>query len=157
MYTEVIIRCMTNGIEAILTIIAFYFFLKVKSQFDRNVAIMTALITLQFMMRNTSPIGWIPLLLIKIYKEKSFKAFLISGLLIAIPLLFILILIDTIYYGSCDLVITSVNFLKVNLLEGLSKYFGDDPFYWYILVFLPGCVTVLYPFVFNSYYIYYKD
>jgi phosphatidylinositol glycan class B len=109
------------------------------------------------MMRNTSPIGWLPILFIKMYKDKSFKALLIAGFIIALPLLAILILIDTHYYASDTLVITSMNFLKVNLIEGLSKYFGDDPFYWYILVFLPGCVTVLFPFALVSYYVYYKD
>jgi len=33
--------------------------------------------------------------------------------------------------------ITSLNFLKVNVLEGLSKYFGDHRFTEYIFKFLP--------------------
>ena len=118
---------------------------------------MTALITIQFMMRNTSPIGWLPLLFIKIYKDKSFKALLTAGIIIALPLLILIILLDTYFYNSDTLVITSLNFLKVNVVEGLSKYFGDDPFYSYFLVFLPGCITVAFPLALASYYIYYRD
>ena len=46
MYTEVIIRCLTNGIEAILTIVAFDLFLKMSNSVDLNNILMTALITI---------------------------------------------------------------------------------------------------------------
>jgi hypothetical protein len=70
---------------------------------------MTGLITLSFMMRSTSPIGWMPLLLIKIIYEGSFKPFLISGILIALPIMGLCTVIDSYYYGQ--LTITSLTFL----------------------------------------------
>lgn len=66
LYNEIIIRCFTNSIEAISYIIAFYYYLDVGNKFNKTTAIMTALISISFMMRNTSPVGWIPLLILKI-------------------------------------------------------------------------------------------
>jgi len=87
--------------------------------------VLTAALSVSFMIRNTSPIGWPPLLLIKIIKDKSLAAFLIAGVVIFIPVVFASILIDSIYYGIQDFpVITAYNFVKANLAEGLSKYFG---------------------------------
>lgn len=90
---------------------------------------MTALISISFMMRNTSPVGWLPLIILKIIYQKSLKAFLLSGFIIAIPIISICILLDTMYFGADKITITSLNFLKVNVVEGLSKYFGEDPQY----------------------------
>jgi hypothetical protein len=79
------------------------------------------------MIRSTAPIGWIPLLIIKILYDKSFKALLISGLTAGLLTLFVCISIDSAYYGGTELVITPLNFLKINVLHNLSKHFGDDP------------------------------
>lgn len=69
-------------------------------KFDKSVAIMTALITISFMMRNTSPIGWIPLLFLKVIKEGSFKPFLIALFIVAIPIILLALLLDSMYYGG---------------------------------------------------------
>lgn len=116
---------------------------------------MTALISLSFMMRNTSPVGWIPLLLLKIFQDNSFIAFVIAGIIVALPIIGLCIFLDSLYFG--ELTITSLNFLRANLYEGLSKYFGTDPFYHYILVFMPLFFTVCYPAVLFSFYTYFKD
>jgi hypothetical protein len=116
---------------------------------------MTALITISFMMRNTSPVGWIPLLILKIVQNNSFCAFLISGFVVALPIIAACIALDSFYFG--ELTITSLNFLKANLYEGLSKYFGTDPFFFYIFVFMPLWFTVAYPGVLYSFYAYFKD
>lgn len=156
-YNEIIIRCFSNGIEAILSIIAFHYYLQVKNKFNKSVAIMTALISISFIMRNTSPIGWIPLLFIKVVKEGSFKAFFIALILVGLPLIGLSILLDTMYYGNDEWTITSLNFLRINLVEGLSKYFGDDPSYQYLFVYMPMIFTVLYPASLLSFYVYAKD
>jgi len=122
---DIIIRCFSNSIEAIFQIIAFYYYLRIKAKFDSNTVIMTALITLSFMIRNTSPVGWIPLLFLKIIYEKTFLSFLIAGIFVAIPLIFLCVCLDSLYYG--ELTITSYNFVRANLVEGLSKYYGVDP------------------------------
>lgn len=99
-YNELIIRCFTNGIEAILSIVALHYYLRIGNKFDRNIAIFTVQITLSFVMRNTSPIGWLPLVIIKIIKDKSLLAFIKSAILVSIPILAINTFIDTLYYGG---------------------------------------------------------
>lgn len=112
---------------------------------------LTATITLSFMMRNTSPIGWIPLLAIKVLFEGSLWPFLFAGVLVAIPVIGLTIAIDTQYFlGTIDgenWVLTSYNFLRRNILEGLSEYFGSDAKHKYVLGFAPEIFTVMYPVV----------
>ena len=96
--TEFIIRTFTNGVEQILSIIAFYFFLDQKNSFNLKTVILTATITFSFMMRNTSPIGWVPLLAIKVLFEGALIPFLIAGIFVAIPVMGFTIYLDTLYY-----------------------------------------------------------
>jgi phosphatidylinositol glycan class B len=154
---ELMIRCFSNSIETIFYIVAFYYFLDVKNKFNKNIVMMTALISLSFMMRNTSPIGWIPLLFYKIVYEGSFVPFAIAGVFVALPIIGLCILLDTLYYGGGAVVLTSVNFLRVNVLEGLSKYFGDEPMSNYVFVFLPESFTVAYPVLLIALWFYYKE
>lgn len=50
------------------------------------------------MMRNTSPIGWVPLLAIKVLFEGALIPFLIAGIFVAIPVMGFTIYLDTLYY-----------------------------------------------------------
>ena len=50
------------------------------------------------MMRNTSPVGWVPLLFFKIIKEGAFVPFLLSGIFIALPLILSIIYLDSLFY-----------------------------------------------------------
>jgi hypothetical protein len=108
------------------------------------------------MIRSTSPIGWPPLILIKIFKDRSWLPFLYAFALVFIPVVFLTVAIDSYYYGEFP-VITSMNFMRVNVSEGLSKYYGKDPFYFYIVRTLPQFFTVAIPAVFFGYYSYLKD
>jgi hypothetical protein len=117
----------------------------------------TGLITVSFMLRNTSPIGWIPLLFYKVIKEGSLKPFIIAFFIVSLPIIGISVFLDTLYYGGDTITLTSINFLTVNLLDGSSRYFGDDPMISYIFVFMPLIFTVLYPFTFIALVLYYKD
>ena len=109
--------------------------------------ILTALITIAFIGRNTSCVGWIPLLAIKVFREGALFPFIISALTVAIPCILIMVYIDSLYYGGEEWTFTSVNFLKINILEGLSKFFGEDPWSWYVLAIGPVIFTVAYPFL----------
>jgi phosphatidylinositol glycan class B len=111
---------------------------------------MTALITLSFMIRNTSPVGWLPLLLHKIVYENAFRSFLIAGIIVALPLISFCITLDSLYYG--EITITSYNFVKANLMEGLSKYYGVDPPHQYIVTYMLLFFTALYPISVYSMY-----
>ena len=85
------------------------------------------------MIRNTSPVGWVPLLAYKVLKEGSLLPFILSGIFVAVPIMFGCVWLDTWYYGADNLVVTGYNFLEMNLLHGLSKYFGIDSWYKYLL------------------------
>jgi len=108
---------------------------------------MTAVISFAFMIRNTSPVGWVPLLALKIIQEGSLLPFIISGVLVAIPIIIFCIFMDSMYYGGEQWTFTSYNFLNVNLLYGLSKFFGEDPWWWYLAVFASTQYIVVYPFL----------
>ena len=108
---------------------------------------LTALITVAFMGRNTSIIGWIPLLSIKVLMEGSLPPFLLSAVIVAIPIMGLTVVIDSAYYGGQEWTFTSINFFQVNILENLSKYFGVDPWYQYLLIFCLVIYTVIYPAV----------
>lgn len=109
-------------------------------------------------MRNTSPIGWPPVLAIKILRDKSFIPFIIAGITIFIPTVGLCVLIDSFYYGLKDFpVLTSYNFMQANLTEGLSKYFGTEPVLFYLIAVLPLIFTVAYPSVLASFVVYPKE
>ena len=96
------IRCFTNTLEKICTVIAFHFYLLQKNEFNKNTVIFTMLLTIGFMMRNTSPVGWIPLLIVKIIDDGAFLPFLTSGVFVAIPLIFAIVYIDSVYYMGAN-------------------------------------------------------
>jgi len=53
-------------------------------------------------MRNTSPVGWIPLLFIKVFRDGAFLPFLISGIFVFIPLTIACVYLDSIYYWGAN-------------------------------------------------------
>lgn len=144
---EHIVRCFTNGLEQIFSVIAFYFFMDQGGAFRLHTVVLTALISMAFMMRNTSPIGWIPLLAHKVLFKGSLVPFILSGIFVAIPILALCTYVDTLYYGGDKWVFTGLNFLRVNVMHGLSKYFGEERWYWYLEASAPLIYTVLYPLV----------
>lgn len=98
-------------------------------------------------MRNTSPIGWIPLLAHKVLFKGALIPFILSGIFVAVPIIGLCTFVDSMYYGGEEWTFTGINFLKVNVVHGLSKYFGEDPWYWYIGAFAPLNYTAIYPLV----------
>ena len=122
---------------------------------------LTTTITLSFMMRNTSPIGWIPLLAIKVLYEGALVPFLIAGIFVAVPVIAATVLVDTLYFtGTIELnniVFTAWNFFIRNLREGLSEYFGASQKIFYIGDSIPEGFWILYPaLVLGTFYHIYK-
>lgn len=151
-FNEIILRCFANGIEAVLNVVAFYYFLKCKDSFNASYAKMTALLIINFMIRNTSAIFWVPLFLIKIIKDRAFPPLLISLVLVALPVLCICIFLDTAFYGFKEIVVTPYNFLYYNVILGYSSHYGIDPPYEYLTSIFPICFTILVPFLVLAYY-----
>jgi GPI mannosyltransferase 3 len=157
---SLIIRCFTNSIEEILTTVGFFFYSRVGAQLNKAVVVFTAIVSIQFMMRNTSPIGWIPLLFIKVFQDGAFKPFFVCAVFVALPIVVGSTYLDSVYYSQgkeFEWTFTGLNFLRVNLVEGLSKYFGDHPWWFYLAVFGPAMFTVIYPFVIHASYFYTKQ
>ena len=97
------------------------------------------------MMRNTSPVGWLPLLAIKVIREGSLLPFIVSGLFVALPIIFGCVWMDTVVYGSDKWVFTGYNFLEMNIIHGLSKYFGEDGPFYYLIAAAPSIFVILVP------------
>lgn len=89
------IRTLTNAVEQMFTVVAFSYYIDQKDKFNLNTVLLTALISISFMIRNTSPVGWVPLLGYKVLFEGSLLPFIKSGIFVALPILFVLVYIDT--------------------------------------------------------------
>jgi hypothetical protein len=102
---------------------------------------MTFSISIAFLVRSSSLIGWIPLALIQLFTSvDSFLAVLQAGLLIALPTITISCITDIISYGKVTN--PQINFVHVNVVENISQYFGVDPWTYYIRE-LPEFIFVL--------------
>ena len=90
--------------------------------------------TFSFIIRNTSPIGWVPILLIKAF-ELGFldiiKLYVIGFFTTFLPLVIASVLLDSWYYNSWTFV--PWNFVRINVFEGLSQDFGSDPLLKYVV------------------------
>lgn len=154
-FQEVQIRCFVNGLEAIFGVVSFYFFTKVSNKFDINLIMLTGTLTLSFVVRCTSPLAWIAVILIKIVVDRSIKSFIMAALFVFLPLLTFSVALDSYYFGEFP-VFTALNFLKINVLEAHSNFFGIDPWEYYLKNTFVECFSIAYPFliVFFIYSIY---
>jgi GPI mannosyltransferase 3 len=119
---------------------------------------MVASLTISFIVRNTSVIGWPFLLAIKVLKDGAFLPFLIAGIAIFIPMMVISTVMDSWYFGWNDFpVITPLNFLKLNVGDSLSNYFGTEPVHYFFSFVIPQYFIVACPVVSISFYVYLKD
>lgn len=74
---EHMIRCFANSVETVLHLVVFYYFINIKGdRLNKDLGLVAFLLTIALGIRNTSIIGWIPLLLLKMIKEKAINAFL---------------------------------------------------------------------------------
>jgi len=76
-------------------------------------------------------VGYTPLALIIIIKDiRYFFPILVAGLTITIPVVCINLLSDSYFYGYFT--VPQYNFVYVNVVQGISKYFGEMPWFYYI-------------------------
>ena len=128
---DYVLRTSANGIEANLMIMAFYYFINIKPKvFNRELNLLTFAITVSFIIRSSSLVGYIPLAFIVIYQDsRFFVPILVAGFTIAIPMLLFNIFIDAQWYGFWTF--PQWNFVYWNVIEGISKHFGIEPFWFY--------------------------
>ena len=84
-------------------------------------ALMTFAITMAFLVRSSSIIGWVPLALIYIFQTSSLicllhnlLAIIQAGLFIAIPMVILSLCMDSFYYGA--FAFPQFNFVYVNVV-----------------------------------------
>ncbi|XP_050498067.1 GPI mannosyltransferase 3 isoform X2 [Diabrotica virgifera virgifera] len=97
---------------------------------------------LLFTIRPTSAIVWLPLCLyhLKITKESFLNITFTKYFPIGFIILSLSTLIDSLCHGS--LLIPPYGFLKFNLLENLSSFYGEQPWHWYLSSGLPGILGI---------------
>ena len=98
---EIFGKTLTNTPESIFCLVGLYYYNKLKPKFDRNLQLMVMFITLAFIIRSSSLIGWIPLALIKILQGWDyFLVILTAGVLISVPTIAMSIFFDYLAYGK---------------------------------------------------------
>lgn len=129
---DYVLRTSANGIEGNLMFVVFYYYINIKPKiFDKSINMLTFAITVSFIIRSSSLVGYVPLALIVIVQDFNFfMPILVAGLCIAIPAILANIASDAYFYGYWT--IPQYNFVYVNVVMGLSKFFGTSPWYYYI-------------------------
>jgi hypothetical protein len=64
---EIFGKTLTNTPESIFCLVGLYYYNRLKPKFDKNMILMVVFITLAFIIRSSSLIGWIPLALLKMF------------------------------------------------------------------------------------------
>ena len=106
-------RLFTCSYETILGVISLNYFMDVTSLFDKNFAIVVVLQSISFIIRNTSPIGWVVILFYKACYSKGFNPnikitdfgrmmqnYMLGFFAFTLPILLISIMLDTEYYNN---------------------------------------------------------
>lgn len=127
-------RTLSNTLETSLTTIALSIFPWRDSASKNNgylwiVAFLCAI-------RPTAAVIWTPLCLYHVLTTTCSKAALFAEyLVIGIATLATTTLIDTICYGR--LVITPLEFLRVNIFNQVGNFYGSEPIFWYFIIGIP--------------------
>jgi phosphatidylinositol glycan class B len=134
-FNSFLIRCFGNSVESTIHLVVFYYFYDITSNFDKNVTIVAFCLAVSMGIRNTSIMGWVPLLVFKMFQKRAIVAFILTAVLVALPTLGLSVLIDSVYYGQ--LTITAYNFFLVNVFKNLSAEFGTHRTWIFFDQFLP--------------------
>ena len=128
---DYVLRTSANGVEGNLMFVVFYHYLNMKPKFfDKSLSMLTLAITISFAVRSSSIVGYIPLALIAIAKDINYLLpIIVAGLTITVPFVLLNLVSDAYFYGYWT--VPQYNFIYVNVVLGLSKFFGEMPWYYY--------------------------
>lgn len=126
-------RTLINTLETCLSTVAL-------SLYVQNSCNYVFLIAISFMMRPTTGIFWIPMVLTDIAYQKSMRILVFKMIPQAILVILGAITFDSYMYGY--LVIIPWNFFSVNLLHDVSAQYGLQPVHWYLTNFFPALLLV---------------
>ena len=90
--------------------------------------------------------GWIFILLLKAYEINFWKCtwnYVKGFFVVFLPVFATSVALDSYFYG--EFTIVPYNFIKVNVLDGLSQSFGADPLMKYFVVELPARLNIYFP------------
>ncbi|ORX79210.1 hypothetical protein BCR32DRAFT_205983 [Anaeromyces robustus] len=140
---NILVRTISNSIETSLTVMALYYW-PFKKNKDNSLPIKDFMIALSLaavacFFRPTNGIIWIFTGIVFLFQyRKSFKALLniiYHVLIVLIITLIISITIDKYYFD--EWVISPWNFVKFNIIENISIFYGDNSWHWYFSFGLP--------------------
>jgi len=146
----IMVMTLSNSVETNLIVIIYYYWRKISPKYSKYDTIVAILYTLAFFMRSTSGILCATLVVLQIIKhgfaaiKNLFKAFFTA----AVPTFGLIVLLDYSYFGSLQ--IPMLSFLKVNLIDGISLFYGIKPIYWYFIVALPLFLLTYLPFAIHG-------
>ena len=121
-------RTVINTLETSLSTIAL-------SLYAKNDKSYVSLIALSFMIRPTTAIFWVPMVLANCFLT-SMKTFIFKMVPQALAVIVISVAIDSYLYGR--LVIVPWNFLEINFIHDVSTQYGVHPWHWYLTNFFPA-------------------
>ncbi|KAI8905543.1 Alg9-like mannosyltransferase family-domain-containing protein [Gorgonomyces haynaldii] len=141
-----LVRTYSNSLETILTVCGLYFWPLPRSNNGRDLRISFIFAGLSCIIRPTNALFWIYLGLNLIYTfPERFFTILFDTLVIGMGTIWLEMIINYQFFGKW--VWTPFNFLRVNVLEGISLFYGTQPFYFYFLVGLPVVLLTMLPIV----------
>ena len=144
-------RTFSNSLEALLFCIGLYLVSRIKdgknwkgSAFTFNSVMLTVIVSASLMIRNSSVMTWIPILVDKVFVKRNFMKMFVNFFFIGLPTLALAIGLDSLYYES--FVLTPWNFLKFNVIDNGSANYGVEHYLWYVLKVLPMWANFFLPF-----------
>jgi len=137
-------RTLINTIETCLTSIAMDLFVSKDTRY-------VGIIAVCFMMRPTTAIFWLPMVIYDIFARSNLKRFLGKMLPQALILPPAVVLFDSYFYEK--LTIVPWNFVRFNILNNISEQYGIEHWHWYLTNFVPALTLVIgiYPMIIGIY------
>lgn len=145
------VRTLSNSVETTLVLITYYYWTKLTPAYSKYDTVLAVLYTLAFFVRATSGIVTATLVVAQIlrYGLPGFKNLLKSFFKGALPVMILVILLDSWHYGSLQ--IPMLSFLRVNVLEGVSTNYGTHSTFWYFFAALPLLTLSYLPFTLHGF------
>uniref|UniRef100_A0A0R3RKB5 Mannosyltransferase n=1 Tax=Elaeophora elaphi TaxID=1147741 RepID=A0A0R3RKB5_9BILA len=133
-------RTLSNTLETVLTLFALQWYPLSKADLKWSYWPYMSIGFLTILIRPTAILIWIPFGLWHLWRSDSLVELFCTCLSACFPVLFIVIILDSVAYGK--LTFTTWNFIRFNVLEGGSSHFGSHPWYWFISQGLPAVLTI---------------
>ncbi|KAG0280015.1 glycosylphosphatidylinositol anchor biosynthesis [Linnemannia gamsii] len=148
-------RTLANSMEASLTIVALYYWPFIGSSSGStkgNLKLSLFIASLTCIFRPTAAILWLFLggwLLLRLVRQGRWASIIYTGLNVTIigggAIVASAVLDKNLLYN--EWIWTPINFLRVNVLEGISLFYGSSPWHWYLSQGLPILFGIYIPLV----------